>query len=183
MFILYITLNWKLYFKVSHNLSLFDFLEDKIRNKYYLPHVSPPEFEMVVIVLSLFFPPPDSSSYYSSRQLRRMVKSIFKNIGCEQLVKAEMSSDGSGDDFSYLTDTALNSIELHIIIVRKLLLFEFFSSFQVRVLNGLVTMLISLSNKEKGDLRVRTFCRQQYLASIQHPFVYNILMFMVSSCL
>lgn len=61
-----------------------------------------------------------------------MVKSIFKNIGCEQLVKAEMSSDGSGDDFSYLTDTALNSIELHIIIVRKLLLFEFFSSLQVR---------------------------------------------------
>lgn len=53
-----------------------------------------------------------------------MVKSIFKNIG-EQLVECEMSLDGSGHDFSYLTDTALKSIELYIIIVRKLLYLKF----------------------------------------------------------
>ena len=53
-----------------------------------------------------------------------MVKSILKKIlDVEQLVESKMSLDGSGDDFSYLTDTVLNSIELHIIIMRKSLLF------------------------------------------------------------
>ena len=57
-----------------------------------------------------------------------MGKSIFQNIGYEQLVEYEMSSNGSQDDVSYLTVTASNSIELYIIIVRKLLLFQFLNS-------------------------------------------------------
>ena len=57
-----------------------------------------------------------------------MGKSIFQNIGYEQLVEYEMSLNGSQDDVSYLTVTASNSIELYIIIVRKLLLFQFLNS-------------------------------------------------------
>lgn len=154
---------------MSHNLFKFAFLNQKRRNQYYLLHVSPPGFENGVIVLGLLFP-PRSSSHYSSRQLRRLVKTKLKNTGCEQLVKCELSLDGSGDDVSYLTDTALNSTELHLIRVRKLLLF--FQSFLSQgnllnmVLQNLVTLLISLLNKERGDPRVRTCFRQESVARI-----------------
>lgn len=49
-----------------------------------------------------------------------MVKSTLKNIRCEQLVECERSLDGTGNDFSSLTENVLNSLELHIIIVKKI---------------------------------------------------------------